>query len=148
MINEDVLTVLVLTDTEQLADVLVKIMHRRLPSVSAIAIPFQRCTSQLTPHLLYQADLLVVELLRKYPGGIRAEGVALAKRRLQRERGFLIVSPLSLPALACPGYWDTTARDGLGDRAQSILHDPESAARNFDRVALCFDRLLTLPPQH
>lgn len=111
-------------------------------------IPFDRCSIQLTPQLLNDADLLIVELLRHYPGGMRAEGITLAQRRFQRRRGFLVVSPLNLPQFLCPGYWDVSANDSVADRIALLASNPSLAAEQFNQVEEYFQPLLRLPPQH
>jgi hypothetical protein len=138
---------LVVTDREALGDTIVRIAEQLLGRELVLATTYTRCEIQLT-ELVEDNDLFVLELLRQYPGGVRAEGVALAQRLFRRGKAVLIVSPLFLPDLQTSGYWDVAAKDSLGERLERFVRNPGLAMEKFNSVMSCFRRLLELPPQH
>lgn len=150
MISDQLTSLLVITNAEPLAEVIVRLAQRGLESpVRIFSLTYSDCISQLTRDLIEQTDFFVLELLRQYPGGLRAEGLTLAQRLARRGKRVLIVSPLHLAQkLACRTYWDTAASDKLVDRIQNQLTGPRSGLSELNRLTNYFAPLLVLPPQH
>jgi hypothetical protein len=128
----------------------IRVVHAQIPSgVQCLSLTYSRCTSQLTDDLIAGVDLFVLDLLRHYPGGIRAEGVALAHQLWKRGKSSLIISPLHCArANLFPLYWDAASSDSLENRIALCLQsdvDPKSPLMTLQSV---FKSLLDLPPQH
>lgn len=87
---------------------------------------YDRFSSLLSPRLLQDNDLVVLELWRRYPGGLRAEGLAVAKTMARLQLRALVVSPLAL-ALNPPvaGYWDLATEVSLPDRIDALLRSDQ-----------------------
>nr|VFJ45720.1 MAG: hypothetical protein BECKDK2373C_GA0170839_101243 [Candidatus Kentron sp. DK] len=149
MINRFSLSCLILTDSEALGLSLTRVLRATMGrDTSIVSITYAESPALLTPRRIEEANLLVLDLFREYPGGIRAEGVVLAERWMYR-KPFLIVSPLYISQqLRCPGYWDIEAEDSLVDRVQHTLRFPRECTEGFEHVKKRFGRFLALPPQH
>jgi hypothetical protein len=80
----------------------------------------------LRQRLLQDNDLAVLELWRRYPGGLRAEGLAVAETLARLQLRALVVSPLAL-ALNPPvaGYWDLATEVSLPDRIDALLRSDQ-----------------------
>ena len=150
MISDKATSLLVITNAEPLAEVIVRLAQRGIGNpVRVFSLTYSGCISQLTQDLTEQTDFFVLELLRQYPGGLRAEGLTLAQRLARRGKRALIVSPLYLAKkLDCRTYWDTAASDTLVDRIQDQLTGPWSGLSELNRLTNYFAPLLVLPPQH
>lgn len=76
----------------------------------------------LSPRLLRETDLFVLDLWRSYPTGIRAEGVAVAEQLSRHHSKSLIVSPLSISAEGgISGYWDIASTMPLAQSCDLLL---------------------------
>lgn len=114
-----------------------------------MAITYAMCPAHLTPRAIEGADLFVIELLRSYPGGLRAEGVALGRRFAAKRKRVLILSPLSLASrLSCQCYWDVAAGESISGRIARLFREPTDAPSELDKLEAVFRPLLAIPPQH
>nr|VFJ43653.1 MAG: hypothetical protein BECKDK2373B_GA0170837_100616 [Candidatus Kentron sp. DK] len=149
VINRFSLSCLILTDSEALGLSLTRVLRVAMGRDAPVfSLTYAESPALLTPQRIDESDVLVLDLFREYPGGIRAEGVVLAERWMYR-KPFLIVSPLSISQqLRCPGYWDIEAEDSLVHRVQHTLRFPRECTEGFEHVKKRFGRFLALPPQH
>jgi hypothetical protein len=112
-------------------------------------ITYSMCPAHLTPRAIEEADLFVIELLRSYPGGLRAEGVALGRRLAAKRKRVLIVSPLSLASrLSCQCYWDVAADESVSGRITRLFLESTEWVSELERLEAMFLSLLAIPPQH
>ncbi len=114
-----------------------------------IGTTYRECAIYL-PRLIEENSVFVLELLRRCPGGIRAEGVALGESLFARGKTALIVSPLSLSRdirWAC--YWDVSDELKLADKLRGLISGEAAVSRSdWDRLQSVFRALLRMPPQH
>jgi hypothetical protein len=103
---------------------------RTLASWSIRQTTYDRFSALLSPRLLQDNDLAVLELWRRYPGGLRAEGLAVAETLARLQLRALVVSPLAL-ALKQPvaGYWDLATEVSLPDRIEALLRSDQLPAQ-------------------
>lgn len=141
--------VLVITDGQELGRSVQRVIGAHLGNLEAVfGFTYAESLALLTPDRVEETDLFILELFRRYAGGLRAEGVALAER-WGRRKPFLVISPLHLAnELGCPGYWDTASADSLGQRVEQIVNFPRQCIEGFEKVVRCFGVMLRLPPQH
>jgi hypothetical protein len=85
--------------------------NRTSASWSIRQTTYDRFPALLSPRLLHDNDLAVLELWRRYPGGLRAEGLALALN----------------PPVA--GYWDLATEVSLPDRIKALLRSDQLPAQ-------------------
>lgn len=110
---------------------------------------YSNCIRQLTSDLIAQTDLFVLELFRQYPGGLRAEGVALAEKLARRGKRSLIVSPLFLAQhLRCDCYWDVASKDSLAARVARVGTSARPLSTEIKILLDFFAPHLAIPPQH
>jgi len=114
--------ILVISDNEALMDSVIRVAKAHtLTGVQCCSMTYSRCTIHLEAQIS-GVDLFILDLLRHYPGGMRAEGVTLAQMLWSRGKPALIISPLHC---ACsnlfPSYWDTASKDTLGSRIEMRL---------------------------
>jgi len=142
-------SVLVITNRKALGLALTRTAQSVVGKHSPVfSITYAETIALLTPQRIKETDFFILELLRTYPGGQRAEGIALAERWIYR-KPFLIVSPLHLAQkIQCLGYWDAEAKDSPGERIRNILSIPYQCTEGFDRVKSTFSKMMVLPPQH
>jgi hypothetical protein len=142
--------VLVLTDTEDLRETVDRLIRRCLgPEASVSSVQYARSDVFLTPARIESSTFFVLDLLRRYPGGLRAEGVALAERLVLRAKRVLVFSPLSLAdEVRLDAYWDLASPDTLGERVAGLISRPVPPAEQWDRLVVPLRHLLRIPPQH
>jgi hypothetical protein len=142
--------ILVISDNEALMDSVIRVAQAHtLAGVQCLSLAYSRCTSQLTDALIDRVDLFILDLLRHYPGGMRAEGVALAHRLCRRGKRVLVISPLHCANdETAQVYWDTASKDALGSRIAECLKSGESQRALINAMSVRFAPLLDLPPQH
>lgn len=150
MIGLMIRTILIVTNREPLGAVISRIVQRRMgEGVGVLRLTYADCASMLTPHLLTDTGLFILELLREYPGGLRAEGVTLARRLIKRGKQVLVVSPLYMAEqLNCHMYWDASSTDDLGIRIKQIIEIGRTSVTETEKLLKAFASLLDLPPQH
>lgn len=142
----------IVTDTAPLGEALERIIRRSVgSSVDVVRIVYNSDNYQ--SHIgayAADADYFVVDLLRNYPGGLRAEGVILGERMLLRGKNVMIVSCLSLgDKLSIPFYWDVASSDSFAERVtQLIQQDKIGFHEDIEKLKRVFQKLLVLPPQH
>lgn len=104
----------------------------------------------LSPRLLRETDLFVLDLWRSYPTGLRAEGVAVAEQLNRNHAKSLIVSPLSLDAGEnILGYWDMASPMPLVERCELLMKEGgrrPTAVPDFLKASL--SRFLAAPAGH
>jgi hypothetical protein len=114
---------LIVGDTPLFNQTISRLLSVRTPaSWSLRQTTYDRFSSLLSPRLLQDNDLAVLELWRRYPGGLRAEGLAVAETLARLQLRALVVSPLAF-ALNPPvaGYWDLATEVSLPDRIEALL---------------------------
>ena len=143
------ISTLVITNGEALGMALTRSAQSVVGKHSSVfSITYAETIALLTPQRIKETDFFIMELLRTYPGGQRAEAIVLAERLIYR-KPFLIVSPLHLARkIHCPAYWDTEAGEPLTDRIRHVLSGPKQCTENFDRLKDSFSGMMALPPQH
>jgi len=148
-VNKHSCSVLIITNHTSLGLALTRSAQSVVEKHSPVfSITYTETMALLTPSRIKETDFFIMELLRTYPGGQRAEGVVLAERLIYR-KPFLIVSPLHLAQkIQCPGYWDTEAKDSPVDRIRGLLNFPHQCTEGFERMKANFSRMMELPPQH
>lgn len=141
--------VLAISDNVEMGYCLKNILGRHCgDGVNVSSMTFAECQTFLTAERIEETDLFVLELFRSYAGGLRAEGVVLARRLRHRAR-YLIISALHLAkGLNCMGYWDTAAEDTLGERVRNVLNTSDTCRDGLDRLEECFGQLMKIPQQH
>ena len=140
-------SILILTDHQALADSLLRIVRAVFAEDIVKASTYMKTPGILSTRLT-DTDILILGLFRQYPGGLRAEGVALAALLTPRGKKVLVVSPLHIPRLANnPAYWDTASATTLSWRL-SHLADCSSQRAALVEMQRIFDPTLRIPPQH
>lgn len=141
---------LVVTNAESLGQVLLRLMEQELDAnVRILRLTYSDCINQLTRDLIVQTDFFILELFRQYPGGLRAEGLALAERFARHGKGSLIISPLFLAQqVGCHLYWDASSSEPLMDRILNQMMNSRPDHIELDRLTNIFAQFLELPPQH
>jgi hypothetical protein len=141
--------VVIITDVPEIGSATAAVIANSLgPHVSCRYLTYSQC-DVFWGGLVETTDLFVLELLRRYGRGLRAEGCALGARLTARGKGVLLISGLCLASQvdsAC--YWDCCSGDTLAERANELLVSPINFIAEIGRVALMFRRLLPIPPQH
>jgi len=90
------ISTLVITNGEALGMALTRAAQAVLGKHSPVfSITYAETIALLTPQHIKETDFFILELLRTYPGGQRAEGIVLAERLIYR-KPFLIVSKFSV----------------------------------------------------
>ena len=104
----------------------------------------------LTYERLQAADLFILELVRTYENGIRAEGIAAAaKLATLARKSSLIVSCYTLGRdVQSPRYWDMGSRDSLVERTAQLLGADGAPLSDLDEIAALFPGMLAVPEQH
>lgn len=141
-------TVSVVTDALPLQEAVVRAIRAVASDIPVTSMLYNECPAMLTAARVGGTTLFVVELLRNYPGGVRAEGVALADQLLSRRKPTLILSPLVLPHVQGEGYWDTAASDTLSDRVRRLLAVAGRLWPVPQELRAAVAHLMALPPQH
>lgn len=144
------LSVLVITNGEMLGMAVTRLIQRRLSDESRVfRLTYSDCVTQLTRELLHDTDWFILELLRQYPGGLRAEGLTLARRLIKSGKPALVISPLYLAQqLNCRMYWDASSADALSERVNRQVFESSPDPGELDRLISRFAPLMALPPQH
>jgi hypothetical protein len=76
----------------------------------------------LSPRLLRETDLFILELWRSYSTGLRAEGLAVREELSKHRVRSLVISPLSLASEVDQAwYWDIGAQETLPHRCERLL---------------------------
>jgi len=76
----------------------------------------------LTPKLIRNTDLFVLELWRTYSTGLRAEGLVVWEELRRQHALSLIVSPLAVGSETdTPFYWDLASENDLEERCRRLL---------------------------
>lgn len=113
-----------------------------------ITVPYESFVHFSSP-ISTDADLVLIELLRTYDAGRRAEGVPLAQRLAARGLRTAIISPLSIaPAAASPYYWDAGSRLALCHFIPHLLEIPVARPADYLPLESFFGKLLAIPRQH
>jgi len=140
--------VTVITDGDALCDVLIR--HARAVFGENSVRGFLYSQSEVyLPRLLDECELFILELFRNYPGGLRAEGVALGNNLVQRGKRTLIFSPLSLSGIISSRfYWDTTDSRSPREALKDLLGQDSGSREDWRRIREVFAKHLPIPPQH
>jgi hypothetical protein len=138
----------VITDAQPLGSSLLRLLNAGLGDrIGASAFCYSQFSSLGTMRRIMETDLFVLELFRRNPGGLRAEGVAMAQKLWRWRKPSLIISPLFLAdRLKSPSYWDLASHRSMAESAEWLLEAP--ALEGIDRLTPCFARFLEIPPQH
>lgn len=142
-------SLVVIADSQPLCDVLLRVAQQFVPYNRVIGTTYSQCTIHL-PRLIAENDTFILELLRKYPGGLRAEGAILGKSLYQRGKAVLLVSALSLsPAIDSTLYWDVGDDVTLRGKLAKLVSGEASASRTeWNRMERVLQAMLAIPPQH
>ena len=110
-----------ITDTDELARSLNRYFKCFLgPRIESYFMTYER--NLLSGSLLRQADLIVLELLRRDDIGFRAEGLYAAEKWVQIGKRILIVSGTTQSDIIDnPAYWDLAAANQLHLKIQWLL---------------------------
>lgn len=110
---------------------------------------YAQCSAMLSTELIEDVDLFLLDLFRSFPGGMRAEGVAMADRMSRQGKLSLVLSPLMLSKeIESPVYWDLAHRSELGVHISDLLDHPYSPSEVVRPLRTFFGPLLEIPPQH
>jgi hypothetical protein len=141
--------ILVISDNEALMDSVIRVAQAHTPAgVQCLPLAYSRCTIQLESQIP-GVDLFILDLLRHYSGGLRAEGVTLAHRLWKLGKRPLIISPLHCAnANLFPSYWDTASVDTLGKRIELCFRSEVNQQSSLRELRSVFKPLMELPPQH
>lgn len=104
----------------------------------------------LNAQFLQVTDLILLDLWRTYPTGLRAEGVAVAEKLIQLGLKTLIVSPLALDVShGTLGYWDMGSQTSLLACCQQLLlHHSNNPPPLSPEVKQIVEPFLALPEVH
>lgn len=139
--------VLIIADDQALADSLLRIVRTHRPDDLLSTMTYGKLSAELSARLR-DRDVFILGLLRQYPGGLRAEGIALSELLLSRGKKVLVISPLHIEQLADnPMYWDTASKAPLVSRISHMMDRPlrRDLLAELKHV---FSRMLAIPPQH
>mgnify|MGYP001176990314 CR=1 FL=1 len=126
-----------------------RLRHCLCAGTRILRLTYSDCAMQLTSSLIEQTGFFVVDLLRQYPGGLRAEGVVLAERLARRGKSSLVISPLFVAhQLSCPSYWDVSSTDTLVTRIVERMSVTKPQHEELKDIGAFFMQLLRIPPQH
>ena len=146
--------VLIVTDQPSLG-VSIERLLRSVPPVEG-GVDCRRCIYDqqavfLSPKLIDPVSLVVLELIRTYVSGRRAEGVT-SSREYSRRYGkvCLVVSGFALgKGIRSQHYWDVASKDLLEQRIRTLLRAGEQMdERDIVRMEAAFQDLLRVPRQH
>lgn len=141
-------TVAVITDGEALQSVLMRHAEAVFGAGNTRGILYNQSDIHLV-RLMQECDLFLLDLFRQYPGGLRAEGVALGFHLARREKRVLIFSPLSLsPNLSLKCYWDIADARSPRQAMEEMLTAAPELEQDWQRIKSVFHGLLKIPPQH
>ena len=88
---------LIVGDTALFGQTISQLLSTRTPASWSIRqTTYDRFASLLSPRLLRNTDLAILDLWRRYPSGLRAEGIAVAETLARLRLKALVVSPLAL----------------------------------------------------
>jgi len=143
-------TIVTITEQRALGESIARIINRKFdPAPDVRRLTYRECNAVLSPAFIEDADLCILDLFRTYPGGRRAEGVALGEWIARRDRPVLIISPLAIAeTIDCHCYWDVSHAEELGLRIARLLarhYEPEDDLATLRRI---FGVLMEIPPQH
>lgn len=141
-------SVAVITDGEALCDVLMR--HAKVVFGDNNVRGFLYTESEIyLPRLLDECGYFVLELFRNYPGGLRAEGVALGSNLAQRGKRALVFSPLSIEGrISSPCYWDIADPRSPREALKDFRNGHSASPQEWQDMREVFTRLLPIPPQH
>lgn len=101
------------------------------------------------PRLLDECGYFVLELFRNYPGGLRAEGVALGSNLAQRGKRAIVFSPLCIEGrISSPCYWDTADARSPREALKDLRNGDSASPQEWRGMREVFAKLLPIPPQH
>lgn len=123
--NDEGQRILIVGDTPLFSQAIAGILSNLTPTPWQIQqTTYDRFSSLLSPRLLQATNLIIVDLWRTYPTGLRAEGVAVAEALARFQLNALIVSPLAL-SLNPPvsSYWDLASGISLPDCVCNLLRE-------------------------
>ncbi len=128
--NDEGQRILILGDTSLFSQAISGILSNLTPTPWQIQqTTYDRFSYLLSPRFLQATNLIIVDLWRTYPTGLRAEGVAVAETLARFQLKALIVSPLALGVNPqVNSYWDLSSRISLPDCVRNLLReerDPE-----------------------
>ena len=146
--------VLIVTDQPSLG-VSIERLLRFVPPVEG-GVDCRRCTYDqqaifLSLELMKLASLLVLELMRTYATGRRAEGIASAREYSHRYgKTCLVVSGFALgKGIRSQHYWDLASKDLLEQRIRALLRTGQQMdERDIAAIEDAFEALLRVPRQH
>jgi len=123
--NDEGQRILIVGDTPLFSQAIAGILSNLTPTPWQIQqTTYDRFSSLLSPRLLQATNLIIVDLWRTYPTGLRAEGVAVAETLARFQLKALIVSPLALgvsPPVS--SYWDLSSGISLPDCVRNLLRE-------------------------
>lgn len=142
-------TLVIITNRIPLAKTIRRLMESRFAGkLRILSVTSGECPA-LLPRLVAEADLFILELLWRFPGGVQAQGINIARRLLQKKKAFLIISSFCMSqSLSCLSYWDMEAEDSITERLDKIIHIPVSFHQELDNIAQIFSKYEELPRQH
>ena len=119
------------------------------PSWAIRQTTYARFASILSPRLLQDTDLTVLDLWRRYPSGLRAEGLAVAETLARLGGKALVVSPLALPVRPeDSSYWDLASGVCLPERIRQLLLDTLPAPGLPDHIKQALAPFQQAPDGH
>ena len=123
--NGEVQRILIVGDSPLFSQTIGGILSAQPPTAWQIQqTNYDRFGTLLSPCMLQSTSLIIVDLWRTYPTGLRAEGVAVAEALARFQLNALIVSPLAL-SLNPPvsSYWDLASGISLPDCVRNLLRE-------------------------
>jgi hypothetical protein len=144
------MNILILTDLHPLGTALARLLQPELPPhARTFHLLYSECPVYLSLERIRDTRLFILDLFRTYPGGMRAEGVALALQLVRLKKQFLVVSPLSLGRrVNIETYWDLDSEESLVDRILRLARSQDAPGDLPRRTVDIFGPLLRVPPQH
>ncbi len=100
--------------------------------------------------VLRKTSLFVLELFRRYPSGLRAEGIGVARKLMEEGRRFLIISPIGI-SVAKGLVWSPEDKQGLVAICESAATNPRiipGQVQMLDSLSRMFDGYLKIPTGH
>jgi len=126
--NAEAQRILIVGDTLLFSQTVGRILSAQTPTPWLIQqTTYDRFGSLLSPRLFQATSLIILDLWRTYPTGLRAEGLAVAETLARLQLKALIVSPLALgvsPPVS--SYWDLSSGIALLDCIRNLLREDQA----------------------
>lgn len=114
--------------------------------VASYFMTYEQKSTLLTRDLYLRSGLFVVELMRTYQYGVRAEGIFVAETLLKHGKRVVIVSAAAVGRkLPFPIYWDVTSAESLQKKLLAIPGPGADVQEDIARLKRAFARYCRVP---